>query len=594
VGDATGPNVLLDIVKDSTGVQLLWFNFHTGRAITGTMAEWRLLNLAGGIVSTTSSYQKLGKRLSAAEWRAMWPSPVTHLLARYEARTLDIEDEVVVDIYCGWVHQLALTRLEENEHQVDALLRNQAELKCREAYREDLKAASIVRDALEARRASMKLRLSRGAHAPSFGLYKPGIAPLLTMPQRMAGMQEVDEIEMALELWLESFPMLSRFTTDKITADNIRLTLQKIKSDIQQTRKDLVGDGVHGPKLSSWELTNVLPDVDATLGTRAKAVVEAENKSRARWGLATAGATVALSIGVLFLPGGVFLDAAIGIGLVASSWEEAAILGRASNTGLPADAGLVTLFHAHIAQFTAMMGTVLLVVGTAVQGLRLLRRWRALSGIAGVEAAGMTPMARSSFASFFLGHGVKPTNAEVEHLLQQAWALLKGDPLKMPTISVRNLAKNVDGQFSAWVGKFGDIEIAARAASRGKLRGTVFHEALHARMAQWFPTLAGKASKFGPKYKLFAHIDEIAAYAFGGFTRLKQGATVSDKFLGMLELLLSPWMAYGSLQGFLEAAPLLLRDMVLITLMFYWLSRMAESRSREDMKNLFPAQPTSP
>ncbi|HEX8704133.1 MAG TPA: hypothetical protein VF815_35200 [Myxococcaceae bacterium] len=593
VGDSTGPNVLLGLKKGPGGMQYSWFNFHTGTAVTGTVEQWRLLTQLSAFASTTTAYRKLAKSLSPAEWRALGPQPAMALLARYEAGTLDIEDEVVVDLYLGLVHQLARARLDENEQLVDTLLEEQDQLEHREAYCAGLKEASSVRDALEARRSGARRVQSLREHSAGIGIARLAVAPRPSMLHRLEAMDEEEQIEMALQLWMKAFPMLTRLKTGEFTPHNVRATLGKIKSDIQRARKDLVSDGVHAPRLDPWDLANVRPYVDATLGKRARAVLEAEARSRARWAWVETGALFALSMGLLFLPGGAFIDAAIGIALVSKSLDEASALGHAANTGLQVDAGLVTLAQAQSAQFSAMLGVVFLVMGVAAQGSPLLRRWRAFKTTTAGELADMPDLVRRSVDFFFLGNGTKPTHLEVEELLQLAWTELKAHPRTMPEIRVGKMPGTAEGTFDAWAGKFGEIAIKAKEMSQAQKINVVFHEARHARMAQQFPTLAGRASRGGLKFDLWAHINEMVAYAYGARAAMKHAPKLSDKLMGLLEFLLSPWLAYASLGNWTQRLPALIRDAILVTLFVYWQLRRLEARHKA-LDALYPAQATSP
>jgi hypothetical protein len=570
VGDATGPNVLVDIVDGADGVRLQWFNFHRDTAVMGTTDDWRVLNLAGAFVPATSAYQKFGKMLSLAEWRALGASPAAPLLARYEARSLDLPDEVVVDIYEGLVFQSALSRLDENERALDHMLEGQHEIDRRRQFAADLKEASIVRDAIEGRLADVRRTLSRREYAPTI-LYMPGLAPLPSLPQRFAGMREEAELQSALGMWMQAFPLLTRFKTDEISPDSIRTTLEKIKGDIQQARKDLVGDGVHAPKLDPWSLANVRPAVDATLGARARAVIEAESTSRSRWAWVSAGASVALSIGLLFLPGGVFIDTLIGVAMLSKSWDEAETLGHASNTGIAADAGLVTVFQARLAEFAAIFGTVLLVVGTAAQGLRLLQKWRVAIAIANAEAAGIPAPAARGIRAFFLGQKTLPTQTDMDAVLVDAWKTLGGAPGKIPKVSLLKLPGKTAGWFDAFVGQFGEVAVSATAQTRGQMINTIFHEAMHARLRELFPILSERLTQSPIGRQLLRHMDEIAAYAFGAYGQITRGVSVADKLSGLFQAIMSPWSAYGSANTFLEAVPGLVRDAAIMVLYFRWL-----------------------
>ena len=105
---------------------------------------------------------------------------------------------------------------------------------------------------------------------------------------------------------------------------------------------------------------------------------------------------------------------------------------------------------------------------------------------------------------------------------------------------------------------------------------TVYHEALHARFEQLFPRLTG-SPVWGT---ISAHVNEITAYAIGGAARVARGQGIIDRLGGLLEVLLSPWLAYGSMNSFLEALPLIIRDAAGLVLYLRWLIRQAEQLAR--------------
>ena len=82
-------------------------------------------------------------------------------------------------------------------------------------------------------------------------------------------------------------------------------------------------DGTHKPEIEPWQLDNVRPAVDATLGPRVKAVLAGRADVARSVGMGFGGWTARAGHRLLFLPGGAFLDAAIGVAMVAQSWEEA-------------------------------------------------------------------------------------------------------------------------------------------------------------------------------------------------------------------------------------------------------------------------------
>jgi hypothetical protein len=373
-------------------------------------------------------------------------------------------------------------------------------------------------------------------------------------------------LDQAIGLWNDAFPLLSRFSTASINPSTIQATLQQIRTSIQETRTNLVGRGHHAGTLDPWELTNVRVVVNATLGSRVLDVIAAEDQARGRRALIGSGVAIAASIALLFLPGGAFIDFAIGAAMVADSWEHARELGHAANTHPDADRGLVTQSQADWARFSAALGTVFLVVGTAAQGLRILQRWRSAAILSeGASSAAVPAQAARSARSFFLGPSRTPTQAEMDDLLQQAWRLLRGDPARIPSVRVDpTLGADTAGVFRSWVG------------TRGNIANTVFHEAMHARLRQWFPVLSEHLMTNPNLRTALRHMDEVVAYAFGAYGRVTRGGAVSDRLLGVMEGLMSPWLAYGSANSVAEAIPGIVRDMLLVTMYIYALVRLVE------------------
>lgn len=214
---------------------------------------------------------------------------------------------------------------------------------------------------------------------------------------------------------------------------------------------------------------------------------------------------------------------------------------------------------------------------------RLLTR---LEGIAGKQGlASLDELTARSMLSFMFGSKNVPVQAELDKFVDEAWKLLKGKNRPTAVIDA-SIPKDTSGWFKAWVGKFGEIATSARAQTRGQLADTAYHEAMHARLRELFPFLREGATKNPALRTTFRHLDEIIAYAFGGVGRIRHGASVADKLIGVVEILGSPWIAYGSANNFLEAVPGIIRDAILFTLYIYALVRFAESRQ--------PAPPSQP
>jgi hypothetical protein len=376
VGDAHGPNLLMNIMDLPGGaVQLQWFNFKTGFAYTGTMADWSFLSMIDiGGTRDSEQFGRLGRSLSAAEWRRIWPNPMPEVLRRYEQGLPGISDEVLMTTYRGAIEQAALARLAENEVQIDGLLADTGRVTRLEEYARGLKEAAIVRDRLLVRKHEVDQQLSISQQAPNIGLPKRQTMAGLDMPQRLRKLQEQSELNEAVELWEAAFPLLTRLPTDAINAVGVEAMLKEIKSNIVSTRSRLLkGD------LDPWTLQAIRGATDPKLGTRARAAVAAEDKSRAHWQWFEAGASIVGGIALLFLPGGIFLDAAIGVAIGASAWDDATLAGRAANTGLHVDDGLMTQGQAAGARFSAVLATIGAVVGVAFAGFRVLRVGRAFA-----------------------------------------------------------------------------------------------------------------------------------------------------------------------------------------------------------------------
>jgi hypothetical protein len=185
-----------------------------------------------------------------------------------------------------------------------------------------------------------------------------------------------------------------------------------------------------------------------------------------------------------------------------------------------------------------------------------------------------------------------PTQAELDATLADAWKVLRGDPKKMPSIRLDKMS--AEGQFRSWEGQFGAVLVTDTGRTRGATINTVFHEAIHARLRQIFPVLSEHLTKNPSARLALRHLDEIVAYAFGGYGRLTRGPMVADRLWGVLETLLSPWSAYGSATNPWEAIPGLIRDAALLTLYVYYLVRIAESAQTDPQHGLPAPAATTP
>ena len=365
VGDNVGPNILLDIERGPDGaVVYRWFNFETGRPITGTARDWSFLGLASAF-ARSPEFERLGRQLSPAEWRRLWPNPVPELLRRFEAHRLAIDDAAILGAYRGQVREAARTQLDDNERQIDELLRASDRVARLQEYADGLREASQVRDRLEARRADLQHSL---VQAQSFTFGIAGTFTNMDPARRLRTTMELRSVDDAIAGWNAAFPLLTRLATAEINSARVEQTLQTIKANIVATRPRLAPNG-----LDPMELEGTRALVARTLGPRASAVVEAEDRSRRRRQIIGGIAGTAAMIAILFLPGGVFIDAAIGVAIAAMSWEEARIIGQAANTGLHVDDGLMTQAQANAARWHAILATVFAALGAAGAAFRVLR-----------------------------------------------------------------------------------------------------------------------------------------------------------------------------------------------------------------------------
>jgi hypothetical protein len=365
VGDAAATRLLMGIQEEGGQVTFRVFNFLTGVAELLTPHEWSYY-VGGAIIGGSNpAITRLGRRLSPAEWRSLWPNPMPELLRRHEAGQLTLEDEAILTGYRGMIRSDADRSLNDNERAIDEFLSSPDRVARIQEYATGLREASLVRDALEQRRDFLSRRLV-AQHSFTFGLPHAGTGP--NIPQQLAIHRERGQVDDTLAFWLASFPLLTRLRTPQINAATVEATLRQIKANIIATRESL-----NRGRLDPMTLDVVRARLTGRLGPRATAVIDAEDRSRRRWAIAGAVAMLALGIALLFLPGGIFIDAAIGIAIAGTAIADAIALGRAANTGLHVDDGLVSQSQASAARFAAVLAVVFAVVGAAAAGFRVLR-----------------------------------------------------------------------------------------------------------------------------------------------------------------------------------------------------------------------------
>src|SRR6185437_3149930 len=298
VGDAAGPSILMQI-EDLPGGRTVfrWFNFAAGESVEGSLTDWNTRLFVSGMFANPD-FQALGHRLSAADWRGLWPNPFPGLLAMHERQAINLPANVILTGYKGMIFQEGLRSLTDNERQVDALLAAPDRVRRLQEYASGLREASLVRDALQTR--LTQIRQSRvQAHTFTFGIAGNVIN---TDPYHQMQLARAEgEAESNLQFWLGIFPLLTRLTTSEIRSTRVEQELQGIKASIVSTRAELLRAQVDHGSFDLMDLDVVRGRLQSQLGTRAAAVVEAEDRSRRGWAIAGAAGMLALSIGLLFL-----------------------------------------------------------------------------------------------------------------------------------------------------------------------------------------------------------------------------------------------------------------------------------------------------
>jgi hypothetical protein len=307
VGDAAASRLLMDIQDRGTDVVFLVFNFETGSSEELTPDQWDFFRGAAVLGGNSAAIPRLGRQLPPARWRQLWPNPMPELLRMFEAGQLSLEDEALLSGYHGMIRGEASRSLDENERTIDAFLGAPDRVAKIQEYAAGLREASLVRDALVQRRDELSRQLV-AQHSFTFGLPHAGTGPDTFHRLRITAAR--DEVADTLAFWLQSFPVLTRLSTGDINAGSVEVTLREIKANIVSARQEL-----NAGRLDPMTLDNVRARLTGQLGPRATAVVEAEDRSRRRWAIAGTVALTIASIAIAFLPGGIFIDAAIGVAL---------------------------------------------------------------------------------------------------------------------------------------------------------------------------------------------------------------------------------------------------------------------------------------
>lgn len=372
VGDAAATRVLMDIQERGSQVVFRVFNFETGAAEEISPAQWSFLRGAAIIGGSNAGITRLGRQLSPSQWRSLWPNPMPEILRRFEAGQITLDDEALLSGYHGMIRSDAARSLDENEQAIDEILSAPDRVQRIQEFATGLREASLVRDTLVQRRDELSHRLA-AQHSFTFFPHA-GTGP--NMVQQLNIQRERSEVEDTLTFWISAFPLLTRLQTQDISTTSVEAKLREIKANIVSTRREL-----DRGRLDPMTLDTVRARLTGRLGPRATAVIQAEDRSRARWAIIGAVALTAASIGILFLPGGIFIDAAIGVAIAGHANANAIELGHAANTGLHVDDGLVSQSQAQGARFAAVLATVFAVMGAAAAGFRVLRVGLALRAL---------------------------------------------------------------------------------------------------------------------------------------------------------------------------------------------------------------------
>ena len=145
-------------------------------------ADWSFFRGAAIIGGSNPAITRLGRQLTPAQWRQMWPDPMPAVLRMFEAGQLALDDDAVLTGYRGMIRSDAARALADNEQTIDATLAAPDRVQQVRDYATGLREASVVRDALVQRRDELSRRLV-AQHSFTFGLPHAGTGP--DMAQRL-------------------------------------------------------------------------------------------------------------------------------------------------------------------------------------------------------------------------------------------------------------------------------------------------------------------------------------------------------------------------------------------------------------------------
>jgi hypothetical protein len=388
-GEAAGPRILLKIeLRSGETVTLTWYNFVFNKIETGDLRAWLQFRIFRMFYPDQMEFDALSSQLTPAQWRSLGNEPLLRLLEMHEKGTIHISDAVILTSYKGMIYVQAKATLDRNESQIDDLLSGGDRVKKIQEYSDGLREASQVRDSLQTKKgeitkiiepkiAEIEHSLTQ-AHSFNFGLagnlQNMDTFQRLKLLEREERLREpIKKIDEALEFWYQAFPLLTRLQTNEIRGENVESTLRVIKNNIVETRprldEALAGKG----SLDLMDLQPIRQMVNANLGPKATSTIDQEDKRAARNSLIGGIALTLLGVALLFVPGGVFIDAAIGLAIAAKSINDAFVVGSAANTGLDVDDGLMSQAQASGAKFNAILSVIFAAIGVASASFKVLK-----------------------------------------------------------------------------------------------------------------------------------------------------------------------------------------------------------------------------
>jgi hypothetical protein len=378
IGESWGSSMLLDIVISGsparTGLRI--YDFETGQAQEFDCNDW-LARAGIRQLRPSTELERIAKQLSKPQIRSLWPDAWGNLLKIYEAGKVALDDNLVLSTYKGMIKAQAGNLLNENEKEIDSVLDSSGQLDHLKDFASEYKAAAEVHDRLKIEVQAEEKRIQ-----PMYDSLTDGIARTSQRDEgylanlydaRDALTRHKSDLEGVIGFWESSFPLLKRLKTNELYPAKIEATLREIKTNIQESRRRL-----ETGELDVWDLAPIREQIKPKLGRRTTEVIHDEEKSKSRWSWVKSGALTVGMIALAFIPGGAYLDYAIGFAMAADSWLDAEKVGKAARTSLDPDEGLISQAQASGARFAAIVSTILAAAGplaSSFRGLRVARNY---------------------------------------------------------------------------------------------------------------------------------------------------------------------------------------------------------------------------